>query len=82
MLYTDRSRRREAAMHKHLSYDEKATAYRAITDRFHLRHQARDALDVAPTFRAIRQAAHDGDWATVEKLLHEAGVIYSEAYAR
>lgn len=73
-------------MHQHLTTREKATAYRNLTDRFYLRHQQRTALDAldaldVDAFRAIRQAAHERNWAAVEKLLHEAGIIESEAYA-
>lgn len=65
-------------MHQHLTTHQKTKAYRAIVDRFCLRHQQRSALDAAPTFRAIRQAAHNRQWVLAEVLLHEAGIIFSE----
>jgi hypothetical protein len=69
---------------RRLTYDEKATAYRNLVNRFYLRHQQRTALDAMAldAYRPCIAAAHRRDWATVEDLLNAAGIIHSEAGSR
>lgn len=54
---------------------EKMLAYEAIKDRFDLKWRQRDALDAAPEYEAILQAAHWCQWVNVERMLRHAQII-------